>query len=271
MIGMSSGGQESIRSSDTGMRPSDLLESVWQGHLHLAEGAEAQRMTRLLRALLPGRLICLTARAGVERTCVMSDETELMPALPLGDVLAEELGLDVPYGTLVVVDADAAHWAGDDEALSYHLGHVVGEALLCLVRRGAFALERETDALYAMACSYHRLAEAARFQHLGLLPQAFRSGLAAVLGVYWSGARSSRTETSGLFLTPDFLVSPKTLNYLRTIDGGFTSPDPARIHGRMMLLDEAALDLDDWAVAVEAAVSAELAAQDRLSPKVRIS
>lgn len=254
------------------MRYGDLLELIWQGGLRPAEGPGAARMTRLLRALLPVRTICLTAAAGIDRTRVLTEDSELMPALPLGDVLAEELGLEVPYGVLVVIDDEGQLPSGADDAeMSYHLGHVVGEALLCLMRGGAFALNRETDALYLMACSYARMVAGSAFRHLGLVPDSFRSGLAAVLGAYWSGARSSRVETSGLFVSPDFLESAATRRFLTSVDAGFTAPDPARGTAGLMLFTGAPIGFDRWCAEAERVVGAALEGQGKLSRKVRIS
>ncbi len=246
------------------MRNGELLEMIWRGDIVSSDSDAARRMARVLGTLVPLPIICLSARTGVDRSLLLLEETELMPGLPLGDVLAEELGIDVPYGAMVVIGgADLAAGRAADGDLSHAAGLLVGEALLDAVRRGIFPLEKETDALYVMACSYHRLAGGAALQQLGLVPAQFRRGLGASLGAYWSGARSCLTDSSGLFAQPDFLDSPRLIDYLAALDAGFTAPASDRVRAGLLLFPGGARDHDDWLALVERAVSLELAQQAR--------
>lgn len=222
-----------------------LLEDIWVGNIQAARGSDAMTLSRQMRALVPVHHVSLTARTGVDRVAVMLDDAELLPALPLGDVVAEELGLDVPYGALVILREAGA--AGD---VSHDAGMLVGEILLMALRSGLFPMERETDALYVMARSYDRLAEASGFRHVGLNAREFRTGLAASLGAYWSGARTSRAETSGLFDRPDFLQRVELLNYLRALDASFTIPGPDALPARLMLFTGGAQPFDAWVKSV---------------------
>lgn len=239
------------------MRDGRLLELIWQGAIAPATGHDARRVARALSAFLPLRTVMLTASAGLDRSLLLPDTTELLPELPLGDVLAEELSLDVPRGSLVLI-CDAALLAGPvhDDDLSYELGMLVAEALLGVIRRGVFPLDRETDALYAMASSCHRMVGGAGFRHLGLVPAQFRAGLAAGLCTYWAGARSARSDTSGLFLRPDFLESPRLRDYLGRLDASFSAP--GRIPAGLMLFTGGPCGYEAWLDRVERAVTAEL-------------
>jgi hypothetical protein len=239
------------------MRHDRLLELIWQGDIQPASGPCSSRLLRGLGALLPLRTVSLAAGSGVDRRCILTDDTELMPELPLGDVLAEELSIDVPEGALVVISDEVllSNQVMDDE-LSYDLGVLVAEALLGVIRRGVFPYERETDALYAMASSYHAMIGGSGFMHLGLMPSWFRVGLAAGLCTYWAGARSARSDTSGLFLRPDFLSCPQLHDYLRSMDGNFTAPD--RIPAGLMLFTGGPCSHPEWLAKVERAVTAEL-------------
>ncbi|MGC9370093.1 MAG: hypothetical protein ACP5DX_11195 [Paracoccaceae bacterium] len=223
-------------------------------------------MAGLLKALLPLRTVHLTAKTGIDRVCIIPDETELMPALPLGDVLVEELELDVPYGTMVVItEAEQQPIPMSDEDISYNLGIVVGNTLLGVISRGVFPLHRESTALYVMGCSYHNMANGSGLQHLGLKPSQFRAGLAGALGAFWSGAGTSRIETSGLFLQPDFLASPKLRRYLKTLDAGFSAPPPDQVGAGLMHFPGGARSYEDWLGLVERAVTEKLATyQNRL-------
>jgi hypothetical protein len=218
-----------------------LLDDIWLGNVQPARGAAAMKLSRQLRALVPVHHINLTARHHVDRVAVMLDDAEMLPALPLGDVLAEELSLDVPYGSLVVLRE-----AGSSGDVSHDAGLLVGEILLMILRSGLFPMHRETDALYAVARSYDRLAEASGFRHVGLTAREFRTGLAASLGAYWSGARSARAETSGLFDRPDFLRRPELLQYLRALDASFSVEGPDAMPARLMLFTSGAQPFEAW-------------------------
>jgi hypothetical protein len=239
------------------MRHDRLLELIWQGDVKLGTGPGARRLQRAMAALLPLRMVCLEAASGVDRSVLMTDDTELLPELPIGDVLVEELAIDVPVGSLVVLrEADLLTRPMLDDEISYDLGVLVAEALLGIIRSGAFPVERETDALYAMARSYHAMIGGTGFMHLGLVPAQFRVGLAAGLCTYWAGTRSARSDTSGLFLRPDFLTCPRMLNYLRDMDSNFTAPD--RIPVGLMLFSGGPCTYDDWLAQVARRVNAEL-------------
>lgn len=237
----------------SGGRRENTLELIWRGDISPATGQGARRITRALAALLPLRIVTLVAASRLDRSLLIPAETELLPDLPLGDVLAEELGIDVPDGSLVVI-GDAALLSGPlhDDDLSYELGILIAEALLGVVKREIFQLDRETDALYAMACSYHRLVGGAGFRHLGVIPAQFRAGLAAGLCTYWAGARSARSDTSGLFLRPDFLESPRLRDYLARVDASFTAP--ASIPAGLMLFTGGPCSYGGWLKRVEKAV-----------------
>lgn len=239
------------------MRQERFLELIWQGDIDVAQGAGANRLHRGLSALLPLRIVTLAAAAGVDRRRIMPDSTEMMQDLPLGDVLAEELGINVPAGSLVVV-SDAALMSRQvmDDELSYDLGVLVAEALIGVIRSGIFPLEKESDALFLMASSYHAMIGGSGFRHLGLLPAWFRVGLAAGLCTYWVGTRCARSDTSGLFLRPDFLGNPMLHDYLRDMDANFSMPAQAPLG--LMLFANGPATYEEWLGKVAIAVTQAL-------------
>lgn len=239
------------------MHHSRLLELIWQGDIQPATGLAEHRMQRAMRALLPLRSVFLAAAHGLDRSFALTAESELLSEVSLGDVLAEELSVDVASGTLVViVDEKLLCEHISDDELSYELGLVVAETLLGVMRSGIFPLERETNALYAMASSYYGLIEGAGFSHLGLVPARFRAGLAAGLCTYWAGARTTLNDTSGLSLRPEFLSCPQLLAYLRKLDGNFSAPD--RIPAGLMLFAGQSCSYEAWLFRIWNAVSAKL-------------
>ena len=130
---------------------------------------------------------------------MLSDELEVMPALPLGDVIDEELGIDVPYGSLLVLcDEDSVTQPMAYEDLSFDMGTAVGKVLLTVLRRGIFPLERENEALYVMACAFDRMARTSEMQNLGLIPGEFSKALAGTLGAYWAGSQLMPQDRCGM-------------------------------------------------------------------------
>jgi hypothetical protein len=238
-----------------------VLEDIWMGRIRAARGAEATALSRQLRALVPVHHVVLTAEASVDRVAVVPDDSEMMPALPLGDVLVEELGVDVPYGALIVLRD-----AGSPGPVSYDAGMVLGEILLTVLRSGTIPMVRETDALFAMAASYDQIVEASGFRHSGLDAREFRLGLAASLGAYWSGARRAGADTCGLFDRPDFLRRPELLTYLRALDASFTLTGAAEVPARLMLAQGGTRGFEDWTGEIAATVAAEIGVPPRIYP-----
>ncbi|WP_102223643.1 hypothetical protein [Acidimangrovimonas sediminis] len=81
-----------------------LLEQIWNGSVSAWPTGEKGDIARGIAALLPVQTVCVDNAAphGVPR--VLPEATELLPGLTLGDVLAEELGIEVPFGALVVFE-----------------------------------------------------------------------------------------------------------------------------------------------------------------------
>lgn len=229
------------------------MEDVWTGRIRAARGSDATSLSRQLRALVPVHHVLLTAEGSVDRVAVMHDDAEMMPATPLGDVLVEELGVDVPYGALIVLRD-----AGSASPVSYDAGLIMGEILLNVLRSGTIPMVRETDALFAMAASYDQIVEASGFRHTGLDTDEFRLGLAASLGAYWTGAGCAGADTCGLFDRADFLRRPQLLSYLRALDACFTLTGPQDVPARLMLAQGGTRGFEQWASEVAQTVAAQI-------------
>ncbi|MBB05916.1 MAG: hypothetical protein CML03_10425 [Pseudooceanicola sp.] len=243
-----------------GMGQDRLLEDIWVGRIRATRNNEGKILSRQLRALVPVHHVLLSAQETVDRVAVRTDDTEMMPALPLGDVLAEELKIDVPYGALVILRD-----AGSSGPLSYDAGMMLGEVLLTVLRSGLFPMARETDALFAMAASYDQLVEASGFRHTGMDSEEFRLGLAASLGAYWSGARRAGADTCGLFDRPDFLRRPELMRYLRALDASFTQTRAENVPARLMLAQGGTRGFEDWMQDVGRVVAAQIGAPTSIS------
>ncbi|MBL3704403.1 hypothetical protein GI582_17025 [Sulfitobacter sp. BDSS02] len=231
------------------------LELIWQGAILPMERKQADRLMRVLKVLLPMHFVCLSAERGIDGLMILPDELELMPALPLGDVVVEELAVDVPYGSLLLVsEPDNAIRMSSPHAFSHDIGMAVGQTLLSVLRVGAFPLERENEALYIMACAFDQMARTAELRNLGLVPEEFSKGLAACLGDYWSGSRGKDCQAARLFATEDCLHGPQLRKYLTTLDPGFSAPMYHLVPTGLLNFSKDKLGFGDWLKKASAAV-----------------
>ncbi|MCB1342131.1 MAG: hypothetical protein KDK24_13900 [Pseudooceanicola sp.] len=236
-----------------------VLEQIWRGAIRPAGLAESKRVRRLFQAFVPARCILLKGPVGSTRARMLHDEIELMPELSLGDVLTEELGIDVPYGCVVMIlDEDCLAGPMDMALLSYDLGVAVANTALGILRIGTFPLERENEALFVMACAFDRMARSAGLLHLGLEADAFCRGLAATLGAYWAGARQPETDRSGLFVEARALAGAGLRRYLATMEPGFAAPTYDRLPAGLLCFQGANHAMTDWVEMVRGAVNAVL-------------
>lgn len=235
------------------------LHKVWDGDLSPLQGYGKIRVERLLGAFLPLQTIYLTCTSDLGVIQVIPESLELMPGLPAGDVIAEELDIDVPYGAMIIVDGDKTGCRDiSDSTLSAKVGSIVGETLVSGVARGNFSLKHETDALYQSACSFHKLAGSEQSQNMGLDAEAFRRGLALALGRYWSGRLPN--GAGALFLGRQLIDSPEVRLYLKSLDSAFSSPRASQVPASLMQVKEGLNGYEDWVAFVKRNVTAELSA-----------
>ena len=111
------------------MQSDVVLEQIWSGAIEARASENMSPLARLLGALLTVPMVTLVAHAEVARPFAMMETDELLPGAPLGDVLAEEMGLDVPRDALVLIEpvgfADAMSFSG--RALGEELGRILNE------------------------------------------------------------------------------------------------------------------------------------------------
>ena len=180
------------------MRNEMLLESIWQGEIVTTQTKMCKEVSRLLSVMLPLQTVCLSAKSGVKRSCIISDNLEIMPALPLGDVLAEELSTEVPFGSLIVILKEQ-NLTGPlkKSEISFQLGLLVGDALLDIIGSGTFPLHCEAEALEVMENSYYHFIESDEYWRRDICPRQFRAGLTQSLNEYWNAIASDNPAISG--------------------------------------------------------------------------
>ncbi len=235
------------------MRSEHLLGSIWKGDVVADDGEGVQEFLAAFQSIIPVQTLPLVLSGGLDRPTVLTDDVELMPALPLGDILAEELDIDVPYGSLVVIlpartQAQARAHAAKD------LGFAVAETLCVAQSQLRLPVESETDSLYMMAHSAVHTGASLPVRKLGIDAPMFNLGMGQSLANHWRGDRSMHSVDHKMFTRPDFLWHPKLRAYLKELDACFTSPDPIGLPCDLLKVSDAHLDVVEWVALLEQAV-----------------
>ncbi|MBL4749736.1 MAG: hypothetical protein JKX71_03975 [Amylibacter sp.] len=179
------------------MRNETLLEGIWQGDVVSSQSRMSKEIQHLLKLMLPLHTVCLSANSAVTCSRIIPEEIELLPALSLGDILAEELSTIVPPGSMIVVlkDHDCKAVMSKQD-ISFQLGLIIGDVLLGIVGDGVFPLQYETEALRVMANSYCSLAESLERKQKTICSTRFQNGLSKSVSEYWNGPAQSTRKTT---------------------------------------------------------------------------
>jgi hypothetical protein len=220
----------------------DVLSVLWSGGGKVVAGDEAGVFKALLSDLFPGSTIFIGVSDNTFPERVLLDDTEVMPFLSLGDVVAEELNVTVPYGTVILFvpysafmpTAGAAHLGGV-------IGRVYGQIIIEALHRGGFPMEREMGLLMGLAHSsvsaVGRLAAGGRPICRALFERALAATLYTALSGHGpaSGRAATLAELDHRFGTSalDDLASPPTdqdpLSFEEWLSTLVPSSDEARV------------------------------------------
>ena len=210
-----------------------VLDLIWEDGVAMPDAETSRYFLNLFSRILPVRTAPLVAGAACERPLAMSDSLELAPGLPLGDVLVEELPLDLDYDTLVVM------LPSGEQNLGSLLGGAVAESLILALSLGEMPLERENEALHALAQAALRRAAELEGAGAALDMAGFRRGMALGLGRCWMAGET-------LTATPDFLTSPAMIAHLTRLDPDFAEPDLCLFGSRLLDVSSEPLALEEW-------------------------
>lgn len=89
---------------DTDLVEEQILRSIWSGEAALGCKEEQSPLALLLDSILSVPIVCLTVPLGDQTPIALADSMELMPGCMLGDILSEELGVDVPINCIILVE-----------------------------------------------------------------------------------------------------------------------------------------------------------------------
>ena len=130
-----------------------LLDAIWTEEAAPIHPEDYTQLHRRLDALLPFSKVFLSVSESMLDGCVFSDDVEVMPALPLGDVLAEEFEINVPYGTVVICCTNKPARKTDPlKDFSATMGEICAEVIVDAVQLGGYRLDRESEALGSLGC-----------------------------------------------------------------------------------------------------------------------
>ena len=114
------------------MRNRTLLERIWDGSISVLSEPGTSATARLIKDLVPIKIVCLISSRPQVGPHLLPELTELLPGVTLGDVLVEELGIEVSYGALVLIESAISQDRHEDAG--HHIGYGVSHALLDIVQ-----------------------------------------------------------------------------------------------------------------------------------------
>ncbi|WP_323765207.1 hypothetical protein [Marinovum sp.] len=227
-----------------------VLDLIWEKSVAMPDADLSDRFLSLFSRILPVRTAPLMAGGACDAPLAMSDNLEVAAGLPLGDVLVEELPLDLTYDTLVVF------LPGSQRSLGCLLGGAVAETLILALAMGDVPVERETEALHVLAQAAMRRAAELKATGAVLDMGGFRLGMAQALGRHWMVDAALTTQ-------PDFLGNPAMIAHLTRLDPGFSEPDLSLFGSRLLDVASEPVSLDEWISRTNMMLRACLGAPER--------
>lgn len=110
-----------------------VIGQIWGGDLSEDCNAQEAPLAGLLGSLMDVPVVTLSSEAKMERPIAMMEETEVLPGATLGDVLAEELSIEVPFGALVLIQPKS--FAKSQDLSGQKLGEILGHIILEMTQR----------------------------------------------------------------------------------------------------------------------------------------
>gem|GEM_PF-4270135 len=105
-----------------------LIAQIWGGDLSEGESLQGSPLAGLLESLMDVQVITLASDAEMKRPIAVMEETEILDGASLGDVLSEEMGIEVPYGALILVMPK--DFSRSQDMSGQKLGEILGHIIL---------------------------------------------------------------------------------------------------------------------------------------------
>ncbi len=118
-----------------------LIAHIWNGDIALEDASKVSPLTGLLGSLLNIPVITVSCNAELAKPFALLESDEIVPGASLGDVLSEELSVDVPYGALVLVQPQ--EFSRQRDYTSAELGEILGGVILDMAQQNQIAVTQE--------------------------------------------------------------------------------------------------------------------------------
>ena len=116
------------------MTENDILVPIWSDAVEESRTETLSPLAQVLDTLLDCPTVCLISHLGLSQPCALLESDEVLPGTPLGDILEEELNINIPVGAVVLFEP--AEFAQKGEYSGAELGRVLGTILIELVSKG---------------------------------------------------------------------------------------------------------------------------------------
>lgn len=202
------------------IKTSTLLQAIWTGEAKAVPPTAKPALIDTLETLFKIQTVVIEVPAGPLCGQVLQETTELMPDLPVADVLDEELDIHVPDGAVIVCLSRrvlGATRSVKDQAQA--LGNVCAQIVVDTVQLSAIPFANERQEMRQLAQMVLSVALHLEVTTGTIETALFRSALARGLAYCLEGpsaANEPLAELEARYL-PDPLVSPAPEAVLRSL------------------------------------------------------
>lgn len=185
------------------MNSKQFLNGLWTGSIRPLRTASFHRATRLLCEALPIPVHFMEDDDPLCGIRTLLDSGEVESGLSVGDAICEETGIEVRYGSIIIIAPTGSLQASDDHAVATVTGQIAGEVMLLIISEGVIPLAEENTTLFSMARLCRKLARGRLARSFNINAELFGAGMSAVLAEYWDAdfpdlsiSRISRTSAA---------------------------------------------------------------------------
>lgn len=109
-----------------------IVEQIWGGDISDVQESAVSPLEGLLASVVNVPVVTLASRVDGGRPYALLESSEVLPGVSLGDILSEELSLEVPFGSLILVQpmgfSDTKDFSGQK------LGEMLGMIILDMAK-----------------------------------------------------------------------------------------------------------------------------------------
>lgn len=177
----------------------DLLHAIWTGDVTPVPSSQTHALFDLVGALCNAQLVLIEVPSGPLCGRVFHETAELLPDLPVADVLEEELDMCVPKGgTVVCLSQDVLGAGCDPKALSTALGAVAAQIIVDAVQMSAAPVMDERGEMRKQADILMSVVRSIALSHASIDAAVFKNALARGFAFALEGAMAAHLTDATL-------------------------------------------------------------------------